>query len=689
MYFNHALCLSVVAEVPRDRLNVTEDMSTEVPSSLLNRSYDTAAAGAARAGRRPRSAGAAARRARLRSATSTSSVPAPDPTHDDRTATVPNSADRGQSNASSDTSGSLGRRPRRRRRTESEPPEKENKETSVTAESVQTTLVDNVQTMNGSFTTASADSNLIDTGSPKNAEEVKTKKRTRKKPRGSSEALFSDQNSAPTADQEFEPDLSISKDFSQSFEMRTSSPVEKMSKPQTVSNTTEKQVSEMEPDSNLWMMCDTKLDKLCKRLLADQNFDKLSSASSGYNEEADVKPGKMKRLPFADDAHEMKPMEVNVEHQVQPTANISKPETAIKLPLNLNVKSQENQVDIVVLPLSPSLTTSPTTRERPAHQKPRKHKKKVEAEQAEQQTETYENETRIGEDTSPFLRSEDSANNRNVPNILSLRETETEDYQRTKHKNQIEVVSPVQQPEAHNVESGFGEDSAQFSTEPDITLNKNVPNVLTLKETETYNSKPLKHKKQIEEVPAEQLELDTIQNRNIPNILSLKDSSSKPLENVKQIDDEPVEQLEPHVTQNRNVPNISSFEVSSPGSRETLELEQVEGRGMPDVIPSSPVPESAVEAPGEEMRVSDGDADDVTAAEELERLEREQRQLIEEEELRQEQEERERREKEERAARREQEIREQQEKEQQETERGEKKRKEKEEKEQRLSLIHI
>lgn len=104
MYFNHALCLSVVAEVPRDRLNVTEDMSTEVPSSLLNRSYDTAAAGAARAGRRPRSAGAAARRARLRPAASTSSVPAPDTAHD---ATVQDSADRGQASAAGDTSGSF------------------------------------------------------------------------------------------------------------------------------------------------------------------------------------------------------------------------------------------------------------------------------------------------------------------------------------------------------------------------------------------------------------------------------------------------------------------------------------------------------------------------------------------------------------------------------------------------------
>jgi len=55
------------------KTTTTEDpsVSAEVPSSLLNRSYDTA-----KAGRRTRSAAAAARRSRLRSAASTSSMPA-------------------------------------------------------------------------------------------------------------------------------------------------------------------------------------------------------------------------------------------------------------------------------------------------------------------------------------------------------------------------------------------------------------------------------------------------------------------------------------------------------------------------------------------------------------------------------------------------------------------------------------
>jgi len=65
----------------------TEQLA-EVPSSLLNRSLDTASAARA-AGRRTRSAAAAARRAaRLRPPASTSSVPAPDNTERQTTAAV-------------------------------------------------------------------------------------------------------------------------------------------------------------------------------------------------------------------------------------------------------------------------------------------------------------------------------------------------------------------------------------------------------------------------------------------------------------------------------------------------------------------------------------------------------------------------------------------------------------------------
>jgi len=66
----------------------TEQLA-EVPSSLLNRSLDTASAARA-AGRRTRSAAAAAARraARLRPPASTSSVPAPDNTERQTTAAV-------------------------------------------------------------------------------------------------------------------------------------------------------------------------------------------------------------------------------------------------------------------------------------------------------------------------------------------------------------------------------------------------------------------------------------------------------------------------------------------------------------------------------------------------------------------------------------------------------------------------
>ena len=65
------LTVSVLTEVPQDRLNVTEDLSaTTGDPALLNRSYDTAIAG-----RRARSAAAAARssarRSRVRPAAAT------------------------------------------------------------------------------------------------------------------------------------------------------------------------------------------------------------------------------------------------------------------------------------------------------------------------------------------------------------------------------------------------------------------------------------------------------------------------------------------------------------------------------------------------------------------------------------------------------------------------------------------
>ena len=687
MYVGHT------ADVPGDRMNVTEQLA-EVPSSLLNRSLDTASA-ARSAGRRTRSAAAAARRAaRLRPAASTSSVPAPDTTTaaaEDQTTAV-RDADHDAA-AAGETTGSTGRRPRRRRRTENET-EKENRASSVPPEPAQLMHADDTQPVNGSFA-ASTDSGVL--ASPKTTEAVKKKKRIRKKSRGSTEALSGDRHDVSTADQDFEPDLSISKDFSQSFEMRTSSPVEKMFKPPPVSSTTECKVSETDVDSNLWMICDTPLNELCKRLLADQNFGKLPAVSSSYQEETGAGPDSTKRVPFTDDAPERKTMEVDVEHRAQPTANVSKPETTTNLPPN--VKSQENQVDIVVLPMMPSVTTLPT-KERPrppSHRRPRKHKKELEDVQAEQQAATRENETGIGENTSQFPPPEDTVSNRNVPNILSLRKSETENAQLTEHKNQQELDEDSRPAE---------ENLSLFSAERDVALNKNVPNVLTLKETGTYHSKLPKVKKQVEDVPAQQIEPDTILNRNVPNVASSQDKSRlseepslsqfsidqkitlnknvpnvltlkeaktydfTPSENRQQIEGLPAEQLEPDTTQNRNVPNVSSSLESK--LVETMQPGEPGGKGIPDIIS-----EPAIVAPDEKIQAADGEADDVTAAEELERLEREQRQLMEEEELQQEQEDRERQKREERARR------EQLERDQEEAERRERKRQEKEDKERR------
>ena len=833
-------------------MNAVEDPSvtTEGPL-LLNRSYDTA-----RAGRRIRSAAAAARSSargsRVRPAVSTSSVPATTTVsaQDGDQMVVAQDVGGSQANDAGVSSDLLGRRRRRRRRTENET--ETEKETSLAADQLQLTLDDD-QPVNGSFATA-ADSNLLDVGSPRVAETVKTKKRMKKKSRGSSEALSSDAHDASTAGQEFEPDLSISKkDFSPSFEMRTSSPVEMFSfKAEPVPDATEIKALETECDPDLWTMFDTPLNDLCKRLLADQNFDKLNANDE---EKLDTEVRKLKHLPAVDDLHETGTMEVDVEHQVQPEATTELP---------LKVKKQENQMDITVLPLQTSSTALPTTNEGPIRRKTARHKKQVEdvltaqpteqhkkdsrvgedstqssmdqdvvengnvlnvlssreteadkskltknQEDAEdipaaQSAETYEKDSRLsrlGKDPSQFSMETDTVENRNVPNVLSLRETEAdkskhiknqedtetaqsaETYEKdsrlgedpskssmepdtvengnvpnvlslrereedkskdksklNKHKKHAEDIQlPASQSTEKREDRRHDEDSSQFSMERDTTENKNVPNVLALRETRAGKSKLDKKRKRAKDVPAEQYDGDsgedsrflenyssqsstephTASNKNVPNILSLRETernNSQLAKHEKQIEDVSADQLtetrnsvvgedtlptekdssqlstELDTTGNRNVPNISSWREyklaagpSSPGFsksalRETSELGQAEVRGMPDIIPSSQTPETVTQAVDEEMQSPDDDDDDVAAVEEMERLEREQRQLMEEEKRRQEQEQRERLEKEEQE-RRDQEIEEQ--RDQEKTERRERKRQEKEEKERR------
>ena len=658
-------------------------MTTSAAASL-NRSYDTATAG-----RRTRSAAAGARstakRSRMRPASSTPSMPA--------AAAATKTADGGdertvaqdggdQATADGDTSGLLGRRRRRRRRTENE--------TEKEAEQLQLTLDDD-QPVNGSFATP-ADSNLLDLGSPRNAETVKTKKRIRRKPRGSSEALSSNANDAlTTVSQEFEPDLSISKDFSQSFEMRTSSPVEIVSiEPQSVPDVTENKASETEYDPNLWMMFDTRLNDLCKQLLTEQNFDKL----------------------YPDDSSHIEAKKMT--------------ERTTELPLK--VRSQENQVDTIVLPLSPVSAVFPTTNERPLRLKAAKHKKQIDDVPAEQQTGKRKKDSRLSEDASQFSMEPDAGENRNVSNILSVRERPVHTGKSYLAKNKDTEDIAEKQPA-----KTYENDSSQFLTEPDTTVNMNVPNILSLRQAD--NSKLVEDKKETEDVPAEQLtetsesnsklrkdsrpdtddnrnipnissqfvrEPDTTVNMNVPNILSLRQAdtyNAKLVKDGKETEDVPAEQLtetcesnskdsRPDTDENRNVPNISSSRepkridrLSSPDSsepplRETSGLERAEVRGIPDVIPSSPTPEPATQA-ADEIRTPDDVDDDVIAAEELERLEREQRQLMEEE-----QEQNERLEEEEQV-RREKEIQEEQERKREQTEKRERKRQEKEDKERR------
>ena len=677
---------------------------------LLNRSYDTA-----RAGRRIRSSVASARSSargsRVRPVVSTSFEPVTGtaPVDDaDRTAAAQDAGGGGGQTNDAGTSDSLGRRPRRRRRTENET----EKETSLPAEDQPPTLDDD-RPANGSFATP-ANSDLLDVGSPTTTDEtVKTKKRTRKKPRGSSEALSSNANEPSAVDQNFEPDLSISKDFMPSFEMRTSSPVELLSiEPQRVPDITEIKVPETERDPHLWSMFDTPLNDLCKRLLADQTFDKFHA-----DEKLSSEVQKLKHLPAADDLRETEAMEVDVNYQMQP-------ETTMELPLK--VKKRQTQADAATLPLEPSFTALPISNERPVRRKPARHKKQAEDVPAEQPIETYE-DSRLGVDSSQFRPY--TRENKNVPNVLAAKS------KLSKNKKQIADESEEQPAETYDEDSKTGEDSSQFSTEPDSTENRNVPNVLSVRETEAGKPKLDKNKRYNEDVPAAHItetrddsspsedsshfstEPYTAENRNVPNVLSLRETeagkskrdknkkhpehvSAEPYESDGRLGEHsgPVENSssqsspEPGRIGNRNVPNVSSRQeckhvvgspspgFSEPALRETSEPMQAEVGEVPDVILPSPTAETVTRAPeikSADDDDADDDDDDFTAAEELERLEREQRQLMEEEKLRQEQ--RERLEKEER----EQEIQVQQDREREKTERRERKRQDKEAKEQR------
>ena len=611
--------------MPQSRLIAAEDVSvtTEGPTSL-NRSYDTATAG----GRRTRSAAATARaaeRRRIRTASSTSSVPSADDAGQ-RMATQGGSS--GPASDAGENSDVLGRRRRRRRPVENEI----EKETSLPAEQMQLSLDNDEQPMDGSFAPP-ADSSLLDVGSPRIAETIKTKKRTRKKPRGTSETS--------TADQESEPDLSISKDFSQSVEMRTSSPVQRFSfEPQPVPDATENKVSKSERDPNLWMMCDTRLDDVCQRLLADQNFDKLYPDDSRHREEIATERDSLKRLPIADNVRPTEAMEVDVKYQVQPTADVLLPETTMESPLK--VKSQENQVVTTVLPVPD---------ERPLRRKTPKHKKQVEEVPAEQETETRADDSRLGEDSKSMFSTElDTTENRNVPNLSAAREAKAHKSELSKNKELTDDVLAKQQTESSEKDGRTGEGSSQFSTAPDVSLNRNVPNILFLRESEAYKSYAVESKNRGEVTPTEQLpgarENDSrvaAWNRNVPNMSSTREAKRLSL---------PV------------APEVAS--------RGTSDLERVEFRGMPDVILSSPTVEPEIQAP------SDDDDYDIITAEEVKSLERE----LEEEKRRQEQEQKERLDKEEEAERQ-KEMEEQQEREWEKVERRERKRQEKEDKERR------
>ena len=586
-------------------MNAMEDLTvTTDGSASLNRSYDTA-----RTDRRTRSAAdrSSAKRSRIRAAGSTSSMPAATTeAADDRDQRMATEDGRDQANEAGDTSGLLGRRRRRHRRTENET----EKETAMAAsEPLQLTLDEDVQPANGSFAIPT-DSNLLDIGSPRNTETVKTKKKMRKKPRGSSEALSGNPTEESTVDQEFEPDLIISKDFSQSYEMRTSSPVEKFSfEPQPDSGTTEmKEVSQTESDTNLWMAFDTRLNDLCKRLLADQSFDKLYVDDSSYRQEMGTELDSLKHLPTAENLREKVDEEVGIKYDVHPVATISQPETTAALPLK--VRSQENQV---------YTTELPTSIERPVRRKPVNSKNQVEDVPAEQPAETRENVSRPVEDSLEFSAEPDTTGNRNVPNILPVREAEAHNSKLVKRKKQIDDVPPEQPAKTYENDSKVGED---------------------LRSTENSLSEFL-------------METDMAENRNVPNIKSLRDS--KP---------------------GFRLSSPGSFE---PASRETSELGKVEVGEIPGIVLSPPTPKPVIQVP-DEIQAPMDDYDDVVTAEEQERLESEQRQLIEEEELRLEQEQKERLEKEEQALR-EKEIQEQLEREREKAERRERKRQEKEEKE--------
>ena len=414
----------------------------------------------------------------------------------------------------------LGRRRRRRERAEDA---SERGHTSLPAEQLQFSLVDQDDKMDDSFATPADSSSLLDVGSPRNTETVKTKKRSRKKPRGESAETLphsGNSNAASTAaaDQESEPDLSISKGFSPSFDMKTSSPVEMLQETQPVSYTaTEKQkVSETISDANLWVLSDTRLNVLCKRLLADQNFDKsLAGDGDGYREEATSKPDSMKRRPG--DAGAPDAMEVDVNQLPRPTQR----NTITELPLK--VRSQENKEDTTVVPPPPISVILPTTDDRPVRRKPAKHKKQIEETPVEIPDETLDNHSRRDEDSRP------AENN-----------------------------------------------SSEFSTgHVDSDVTRDVPST-------SHENEPRK-----------------------PEIVVIPPSPGS----------------------------------ADPAIRETAELEQAKAGEMPDDIRS---PQPAVQTPDEEIQATDSDEDRVTAAEELERLKCEQRQMIEEEELRLEQEQKER-----------------------------------------------
>ena len=673
-----------------DRQDAMEGVSSTTEAPLtLNRSYDTALQGS---GRRVRlAARSSGKGTRVRPVLFTSSVPSSDEARQ-TTTSVP------VQDQSNDTADSLARRPRRRRPVQDNATEKDaslTAETSLTSsEPLQSTLDDDTQpTTTGSFATP-ADSNLLDIGSPRTTETVKTKKRMRKKSRGSSEAL--------SVSAEFEPDPSVSKGFSPSFQMRTSSPVEEMFsfKPdsQAPDTAAETKASETERDANLWSMFDTPLNDLCKRLLAEQNFDKSYPDDRGRSENLATEADRMKFPPTVDDLRKAELMEVDVEDQAQP-------ETTTELPLK--IQKGESDIGTSALPLQLSSTALPTTDERPVR---RKHTRHVEHTPAAQPTENKDStigedrsqsltepvimdnenvpnvpvtetraDSRPGEDLPKFSMELDAVENRNVANVLSLREKEA-----GKNRN-IKMAAES----AENYEnSRLAEDR---SMEPSAMENRNVPNLLSVREPAVDENKT-----HYANVSAETR--NTTANKNVPNVLYLREAEKYEHKKKTVPADQPTKEngvpsegsviSEKDSTTNRNVPNFPSFvELSSePELSELAEPEKVKGKEILDIVLSSPTLETLTQTTDKKMQSRDDDDDDDTAAtDEMDRLRREQRQLIEEEELRQEQKQRETLERQEQERREQEEILKQQERKQEreKTERREKRRQEKEEKERR------